>query len=59
MAYCYFTLSKAKIEKKIWRRVLKMPKHVFITAGSKGIGRKVTETLVKKGYFVTVNYRQE
>ncbi|MBM7660542.1 3-oxoacyl-[acyl-carrier protein] reductase [Bacillus mesophilus] len=36
-----------------------MPKHVFITAGSKGIGRKVTETLVKKGYSVTVNYRQD
>jgi 3-oxoacyl-[acyl-carrier protein] reductase len=36
-----------------------MRKHVFITAGSKGIGRKVTETLVKKGYSVTVNYRED
>ncbi|WP_456278003.1 SDR family oxidoreductase [Bacillus sp. AK128] len=36
-----------------------MKNHVFITAGSKGIGRKVTEMLVRKGYFVTVNYRQD
>jgi 3-oxoacyl-[acyl-carrier protein] reductase len=36
-----------------------MTRHAFITAGSKGIGRKVTETLIKKGYMVTVNYRQD
>ncbi|WP_246941209.1 SDR family oxidoreductase [Bacillus pinisoli] len=36
-----------------------MTRHVFITAGSKGIGRKVTETFIKKGYYVTVNYRQD
>jgi 3-oxoacyl-[acyl-carrier protein] reductase len=36
-----------------------MARHAFITAGSKGIGRKVTETLIKAGYTVTVNYRQD
>jgi 3-oxoacyl-[acyl-carrier protein] reductase len=36
-----------------------MTRHAFITAGSKGIGRKVTETLIKKGYIVTVNYRRD
>ncbi len=36
-----------------------MTRHALITAGSKGIGRKVTEHLVKRGYVVTVNYRQD
>lgn len=36
-----------------------MTRHVFITAGSKGIGRKVTEAFVKKGDLVTVNYRED
>lgn len=36
-----------------------MKRHVLITAGSKGIGKKVTEYFVKKGYYVTVNYRQD
>ncbi|MFZ3590689.1 SDR family oxidoreductase [Bacillus sp. DJP31] len=36
-----------------------MTRHALITAGSKGIGRKVTEHLVNKGYVVTVNYRQD
>src|SRR5690625_4900576 len=31
-------------------------KHVIITAGSKGLGRKVTEHFLKKGCTVTVNY---
>lgn len=31
----------------------------MITAGSKGLGRKVTEALLEKGYSVTVNYRQD
>ncbi len=34
-------------------------RHALITAGSKGLGRKVTETLLAKGYSVTVNYRQD
>lgn len=36
-----------------------MTRHALITAGSKGIGRKVTEHLIKKGYIVTVTYRQD
>lgn len=31
-------------------------KHAIITAGSKGLGRKVTEHFLKKGCTVTVNY---
>lgn len=34
-------------------------RHALITAGSKGLGRKVTEALLNKGYSVTVNYRQD
>lgn len=34
-------------------------RHALITAGSKGLGRKVTEALLEKGYSVTVNYRQD
>lgn len=34
-------------------------RHALITAGTKGIGRKVTETLLKKGYSVTANFRSD
>ncbi|OEH93461.1 SDR family oxidoreductase [Bacillus solimangrovi] len=34
-------------------------RHAFITAGSKGLGRKVTEKLLEQGYSVTVNYRSD
>lgn len=34
-------------------------KHAIITAGSKGLGRKVTEHFLKKGCTVTVNYRSD
>ncbi|MFC7373382.1 SDR family oxidoreductase [Fictibacillus iocasae] len=34
-------------------------KHALITAGTKGLGRKVTEHLLQRGYAVTVNYRSD
>ncbi|MFB5663598.1 SDR family oxidoreductase [Alteribacillus sp. HJP-4] len=34
-------------------------RHAIITAGSKGLGRKVTEEFLKKGYAVTVTYRND
>lgn len=34
-------------------------RHALVTAGTKGIGRKVTETLLKEGYSVTANYRSD
>ncbi|WP_100399872.1 SDR family oxidoreductase [Bacillus sp. FJAT-44742] len=34
-------------------------RHAIITAGSKGLGRKVTETFLNKGYAVTVSYRSD
>lgn len=34
-------------------------RHALITAGTKGLGRKVTEMLLEKGFSVTVNYRQD
>lgn len=34
-------------------------RHAVITAGSKGIGRKVTEEFLEMGYAVTVNYRSD
>lgn len=34
-------------------------RHALVTAGTKGIGRKVTETLLQKGYSVTANYRSD
>ncbi|GLH64644.1 MULTISPECIES: SDR family oxidoreductase [Bacillaceae] len=34
-------------------------RHALITAGAKGLGRKVTELLLEKGYSVTVNYRSD
>ncbi|PJW18085.1 SDR family oxidoreductase [Geobacillus sp. WSUCF-018B] len=34
-------------------------RHALITAGAKGLGRKVTELLLDKGYSVTVNYRSD
>lgn len=32
-------------------------RHALITAGTKGLGKKVTEEFLMKGYSVTVNYR--
>lgn len=34
-------------------------KHALVTAGTKGLGRKVTEELLKKGYHVTTTYHQD
>lgn len=34
-------------------------RHALVTAGTKGIGRKVTETFLKEGYSVTANYRSD
>ncbi|MFC7393653.1 SDR family oxidoreductase [Scopulibacillus cellulosilyticus] len=34
-------------------------RHILITAGSKGIGRMVTEKFLQQGYSVTVNYRSD
>ncbi|WP_147803611.1 SDR family oxidoreductase [Alkalicoccus halolimnae] len=34
-------------------------RHAVITAGTKGLGKKVTEKLLKEGYSVTVNYRTD
>lgn len=34
-------------------------RHAIVTAGTKGLGKKVTETLLKKGYSVTANYRSD
>lgn len=34
-------------------------KHAIITAGSKGLGKKVTEAFLKSGCSVTVNYRSD
>ncbi len=34
-------------------------RHVLITAGTKGIGRRVTQFFLEKGYSVSVNYRTE
>lgn len=34
-------------------------RHAIITAGSKGIGKKVTEQFLEKGCSVTVNYRSD
>jgi 3-oxoacyl-[acyl-carrier protein] reductase len=34
-------------------------RHALITAGSKGLGKKVTEELLQKGYSVTVTYRSD
>lgn len=36
-----------------------MVRHVLITAGTKGLGKKVTETLLRAGYYVTINYRSD
>ena len=36
-----------------------MMRHAVITAGSKGLGRKVTERLLKDGRSVTVSYRSD
>ncbi|MBU9712939.1 SDR family oxidoreductase [Evansella tamaricis] len=34
-------------------------RHALITAGSKGLGKKVTERLLRDGFSVTVHYRSE
>nr|WP_236561266.1 SDR family oxidoreductase [Pontibacillus sp. HMF3514] len=34
-------------------------RHAIITAGTKGLGRKVTEEMLEAGYSVTVTYRQD
>jgi 3-oxoacyl-[acyl-carrier protein] reductase len=34
-------------------------RHALITAGSKGLGKKVTEEFLKNGFTVTVNYRND
>ncbi|HET7578157.1 MAG TPA: SDR family oxidoreductase, partial [Bacillales bacterium] len=34
-------------------------RHALVTAGTKGLGKKVTETLLKKGYSVTANFRSD
>ncbi|HET7626811.1 MAG TPA: SDR family oxidoreductase [Bacillales bacterium] len=34
-------------------------RHALVTAGTKGLGRKVTERLLHDGYSVTVNYRSD
>ncbi|WP_018921729.1 SDR family oxidoreductase [Salsuginibacillus kocurii] len=34
-------------------------RHVVVTAGSKGLGRKVSEAFLQKGYSVTINYRSD
>ncbi|NEU29894.1 SDR family oxidoreductase [bacterium LRH843] len=36
-----------------------MRRHAFITAGTKGLGLKVTESLLEKGYSVTVTFRSD
>lgn len=37
----------------------RMMRHAVVTAGSKGIGKMVTEQLLKQGCSVTVNYRSD
>lgn len=34
-------------------------RHAIITAGTKGLGKMVTESFLKKGYSITVNYRSD
>lgn len=34
-------------------------RHALVTAGTKGLGKKVTEMLLSKGYSVTANYRSD
>lgn len=34
-------------------------RHALITAGSKGLGKKVTEEFLRKGFSVTINYRTD
>lgn len=34
-------------------------RHALITAGSKGLGKKVTEEFLKSGFSVTINYRSD
>jgi len=34
-------------------------RHALITAGSKGLGKKVTEEFLQRGYSVTIKYRKD
>lgn len=34
-------------------------RHAIVTAGTKGLGKKMTESLLREGYSVTVNYRSD
>lgn len=34
-------------------------RHAIVTAGTKGLGKKMTESLLEEGYSVTVNYRSD
>ncbi len=34
-------------------------RHALITAGSKGLGKKVAESLLAEGYSLTINYRSD
>ncbi|MGL4523113.1 MAG: SDR family NAD(P)-dependent oxidoreductase, partial [Bacilli bacterium] len=36
-----------------------MRRHVFITAGTKGLGKKVVEFLLNRGYVVSATYRSD
>jgi 3-oxoacyl-[acyl-carrier protein] reductase len=36
-----------------------LTRHALITAGSKGLGKKVAERLLEMGYCVTINYRSD
>lgn len=36
-----------------------MPRHAVITAGTKGLGARVTDFFLQNGYTVTVNYRRD
>src|SRR5690625_5229819 len=39
--------------------VVKSLRHAIITAGSKGLGKMVTDTFLQNGFSVTVNYRSD
>src|SRR5690625_1361487 len=39
--------------------VVKSLRHAIITAGSKGLGKMVTEAFLQNGFSVTVNYRSD
>lgn len=45
--------------KEIQQKVVGYMRHALITAGTKGIGRQVTEKLLREGYSVTANFRSD